>query len=312
MLASAGSEEGPSGLVEPEAPAGGLAGDLLRTSRPKQWIKNLLVFAAPGAAGVLGHPRALERAGAAFAIFCAVSAGTYFVNDTLDAAADRQHPRKRHRPIAAGRISAPVALGTGAALTAAGIAAAGVLSTQMLAVTAVYAAITVAYSLRLKHEPVLDMGALASGFVLRAVAGGVATGVPLSNWFIIVASFGSLFMVGGKRHAEHLELGEARAGHRPILGDYSLGYLRYVRSVSSAVAIAGYCLWAFEKASAPHAAALWFELSIAPFVLAILRYALVLDAGGGGAPEEVVLGDRVIQGLGLIWLLLFGLGVYGA
>ncbi|HZU73062.1 MAG TPA: decaprenyl-phosphate phosphoribosyltransferase [Acidimicrobiales bacterium] len=310
MLASAEPEETAPHRTGVAA-AGGLLVDLVQTARPKQWIKNVLVFAAPGAAGVLGHARPLERAAAAFAIFCAVSAGTYFFNDTLDAAADRQHPRKSRRPIAAGRVTVPAALAVGTLLTAAGIGASAALSSQMVAVTGAYAAITIAYSLRLKHEPVLDMGALASGFVLRAVAGGVATGVPLSNWFIIVASFGSLFMVGGKRHAEHVELGEARAGHRPILGDYSLGYLRYVRSVSSAVAIAGYCLWAFEKAAAPGAVALWFELSIAPFVLAILRYALVIDTGGGGAPEEVVLADRTIQLLGLAWVLLFGLGVYG-
>jgi decaprenyl-phosphate phosphoribosyltransferase len=120
-------------------------------------------------------------------------------------------------------------------------------------------------------------------------------------------------VVGGKRYAEHVGLGEDRENHRTTLGQYSIGYLRYVRSVSSAVAIAGYCLWAFEKASpSGHtvAGAIWYQLSIAPFVLALLRYSLVLEAGGGGAPEDVVLGDRTLQLLGAAWVLSFALGVY--
>jgi decaprenyl-phosphate phosphoribosyltransferase len=289
---------------------GSLARGLVRTARPRQWVKNVLVFAAPGAAGVLGHPSVLLRTFAAFGIFCVTASGTYFVNDGLDHAADRHHPTKRFRPVASGVIPVNVALSVGVGLLAAGILLAFLVKGQLALVMAIYVAIQFAYSLWLKNEAVVDLAAVASGFVLRAIAGGVAAGVVLSNWFLIVASFGSLFMVAGKRHAEHLDLGEERVDHRATLGEYSLSFLRYVRSVASAVAIAGYCLWAFEKASAAGHGAIWFQLSIAPFVLAVLRYALLLDAGQGGAPEDIVLGDRVIELMGAAWVFLFALGVY--
>ena len=152
---------------------------------------------------------------------------------------------------------------------------------------------------------------MASGFVLRAISGGIAAHVAISDWFLIVASFGSLFMVAGKRHAEHVDLREGRGAHRATLEEYSLGFLSYVRSVSSGVAIAAYCLWAFEKAKLAGDPVL-FQLSIIPFVMAILRYALLLDAGRGGAPEEIVIGDRTLQVLGLVWVALFAAGVYAA
>jgi len=289
-------------------------GGLARTARPRQWLKNLLVFAAPGAAGVLTHPGSLSRALAMFLLFCAASSGTYMVNDALDADADRLHPLKRTRPVAAGVVPVSLAWSVGLALVVAAVGLSALLGLRSTLVVAIYVAITLAYSLRLKQEPVIEMAALTTGFVLRAIAGGVACSVPLSNWFLIVASFGSLFMVGGKRYSEYQTLGEDRSGHRAALGQYTLSYLRYVRSVSSAVAMAGYCLWAFEKAGPqghPASGSIWFQLSIAPFVVALLRYSLILESGGGGAPEDVIIGDRMLQGLGIIWLALFALGVYG-
>jgi decaprenyl-phosphate phosphoribosyltransferase len=170
--------------------------------------------------------------------------------------------------------------------------------------------VTFSYTLWLKHEPVIDLAAVAAGFVFRAIAGGVATGVPLSDWFLIVAGAGSLFVVTGKRHAEQVELGSDSLEHRRTLGEYSTAFLGYVRAVSSGVMITAYCLWAFENAAASGDET-WFRLSIVPFVIAILRYALVIDQGGGGAPEEVVLSDRVLQVVGLVWLVTFALGVHG-
>jgi decaprenyl-phosphate phosphoribosyltransferase len=285
---------------------------IARSLRPRQWLKNLLVFAAPGAAGVLGQLDPFLRTLAAFGIFSLTASGTYLLNDGLDWAADRLHPVKRRRPVAAGVVPVRLALLLGCLMMAAGIGLGYALAGGSLAtVMAVYVGVTVSYSLWLKNEPVLDLAAVASGFVLRAIAGGVAAGVALSNWFLIVASFGSLFMVAGKRHAEHIDLGEEAAEHRVTLGHYSVAFLRYVRSVASGVAIAAYCLWAFEKASASSHGAIWFQLSIVPFVLAVLRYALLVDAGQGGAPEEILLGNRPIQILGLTWIALFAAGVYG-
>jgi decaprenyl-phosphate phosphoribosyltransferase len=176
-------------------------------------------------------------------------------------------------------------------------------------VVATYVVVTVSYSLWLKHEPILDLGAVAAGFGLRAIAGGYATDVPLSNFFLIVVGAGSLFIVAGKRHAELTELGDASSGHRQTLGEYSDSFLNYVRAVTSGVAITGYALWAFERA-AEVGNTFWFRLSIVPFVLAILRYALTVEQGGGGAPEEVVLRDRMLQLLGVLWLATFAIGVH--
>jgi decaprenyl-phosphate phosphoribosyltransferase len=146
--------------------------------------------------------------------------------------------------------------------------------------------------------------------VLRTIAGGVAVGVTISPWFLIVAGSASLFMVTGKRHAEMIELGESAGSHRLTLTKYSREFLGYVRAVSSSVTILAYCLWAFEKSSGA-GNPVWFQLSIVPFVLGILRYALLLEQGGGGAPEDLVLSDRVLIGLGFLWAALFGIAVLG-
>jgi decaprenyl-phosphate phosphoribosyltransferase len=167
------------------------------------------------------------------------------------------------------------------------------------------------YSLWLKHEAVLDLACVASGFVLRAIAGGVAVPVPISPWFLIVAGSASLFMVTGKRHAELVELGDGAVGHRRALELYSQSFLGYVRALASSATILAYCLWAFER-SAEVGNPVWFQLAIVPFVLAILRYALLLDQGGGGAPEELVFSDRVLLGLGAVWALLFAIALKAA
>ncbi len=146
--------------------------------------------------------------------------------------------------------------------------------------------------------------------MLRAVGGAAATGVPISDWFFIVTCFGSLFMVSGKRGAEAAEIGDGATHTRPVLAAYTPTFSAYLRSVSSGAVLVAYCLWAFEKADATDASVPWYQLSILPFVLAILRYALVLDQGRGSAPEEVVLSDRTLQVIGVLWAAVFGLGVY--
>ena len=282
-----------------------------RAIRPKQWAKNVLVGAAPAAAGVIDDRTTIVNTAAAFAAFCLVASALYLHNDISDREADRRHPTKRNRPIASGVISVPVAAVAAVILLVGGIATALAVRWELALVVGLYAVMTVSYSTWLKHIAVVDVAVVASGFVFRAVGGGVAVDVPISQWFLIVASFGSLFMVAGKRHAEYLALDEDRALARETLGTYSLAYLRYVWMMASAVAIAGYCLWAFEQADIRlDRASVWYELSIVPFVLAILRYALLLDGGHGSEPEEIVLGDRTLQVLGLAWAALFGVGIY--
>jgi decaprenyl-phosphate phosphoribosyltransferase len=283
---------------------------VVSTARPNQWTKNLLVFGAPASGGVLMEPDVLLSTVAAFVAFCLVSSGIYFLNDVVDAAADREHPVKRLRPIAAGLISRRLGEIVGAILLAAGLAIAlwgG--GAALVAVIAGYIALFVAYMLVLRNIALLDLAAIAGGFLLRAVAGGVAAGVPLSMWFLMVAGFGSFFLAAGKRRAEYLELGEERARHRASLEEYSEPYLRYIQYSTSAVAIAAYAQWAFEG---PNGGSVWSELSIIPFVLGVFRYALLLEQGQGAAPEDVVVTDRPLLILGSVWVILVIIGVYFA
>jgi decaprenyl-phosphate phosphoribosyltransferase len=284
---------------------------VIRTARPKQWTKNVLVFAAPAAAGVLDQCEALLQTLVAFVGFCLAASGTYFLNDANDAAVDRLHPTKRLRPIAAGDLDARTArIIAGALIVLSLVITAPINDFKLTAVVAGYVLVTISYTIWLKYEPVIDLAAVASGFVFRAIAGGVATDVRLSDWFLIVAGAGSLFIVTGKRHAEQVELGSDSFEHRRTLGEYSTAFLGYVRAVASGVMITAYCLWAFENAASTGDET-WFRLSIVPFVIAVLRYALVVDQGGGGAPEEVVLSDRVLQLIGVVWLVTFALGIRG-
>ncbi len=288
---------------EPRTPA------LLRLARPKQWSKNVLVVAAPGAAGVLTEARPAFRTAVAFVCFCLAASATYFINDAIDVEADRQHPRKRLRPVAAGEVGERTAVWGGIALGGAAVALSFAARWQLSLVIGGYFALTVTYSMWLKHEPVLDLAAVACGFVLRAIAGGIAVGVSISPWFLIVAGAGSLFMVTGKRSAELRQLGIGAIHHRRSLAGYTETFLGYVRAVASSVAILAYCLWAFEK-SANVGEQAWFELSIVPFALGVLRYALLLSLGDGSAPEELVLSDPVLLGIGAMWLVCFAVAVH--
>ena len=283
----------------------------VRLARPKQWLKNVLVFAAPGAAGVLDEPKDLGLALLAFAAMSLAASGTYYWNDALDVESDRTHPTKCKRPVAAGLIGVGTAkvLGSVLMLAALGVAAlTGHWETVVL--VGVYAAVTLSYSAVWKHIAVIDLIAISSGFVLRAAIGAVAVDVPMSSWFVLVTTFGALFIVTGKRYAEARELGDGAGEVRATLGMYSEGYLRFVLGVTCAGALVSYCVWAFERRDLTGADFPWYELSIVPVMTAFLRYALMLDQGHGAAPEEVFGGDRVLQLLGLIWVAIFAIAVY--
>ena len=268
----------------------------------------MLVVAAPGAAGVLLEARSIVKTLIAFVCFCIAASGTYYWNDALDVHADRLHPKKRFRPVAAGDVPPLLAKQVGTVLLIASVALSFTANWHLALVVGGYVVITFAYSEWLKHEPVLDLATVAAGFVLRAVAGGVACGVSISNWFLIVAASGALFVVTGKRTAEQMALGDDAGLHRRSLAGYTLAYLGYVRAVSSSIAILAYCLWAFD-ASDRTGNPVWFQLAIIPFVLGLLRYALLLDRGEGGAPEELLMRDRVLLLIGLAWVVCFGIAV---
>ena len=289
---------------------GSLTWGLVRAVRPRQWVKNVLVLAAPLAAGEIFNPDVLGPTALAFLLFCLASAGVYLVNDAIDVEEDRRHPRKRFRPIAAGIVPRPLAFGLAVVLFGLAVAGGALLARpELAALLATYVVLQLGYCVGLKEQPVIDLAVVASGFLLRGIAGGVAAGLLLSQWFLLVAAFGSLFMVAGKRYSELVLVGDA-AQTRKTLEEYSASYLRFVWSLSAGVACTAYSLWAFEMARAQPGIP-WATISIAPFVLAILRYAVDVDKGGAGAPEEIVLRDKVLLGLGVAWAATVGLGVFG-
>ena len=283
---------------------------IIREARPTQWAKNVLVFAAPGALGVLNEWDTLGRTLVIFVAFCAVASGTYYWNDIKDVEQDRLHPKKRNRPIASGDVPIGVARVVGTVLLLGGPALAAWVRPQAGGVLALYAVLTIAYSTRLKHIALLDLAIVASGFVLRAMSGAVGTQTAMSNWFVLCTTFGSFFIVTGKRFAELLEMGENAGSTRASLRAYSVSYLRQLLTVSCTATVVTYCMWALEEANKVDKGIPWHGLSIVPMVLALFRYLMVLENGGGGAPEEVFTKDRTIQLYGLAWVVVYGLAVY--
>lgn len=276
--------------------------------RPKQWVKNILVFSAPLAAGAILDVRVLAYAAIAFITFALVSSAIYLVNDIHDVAEDRLHPRKQFRPIAAGELSIPVAWVMAVVVGGLGLGVGWATNPLLGATLSVYVIVQVIYSLWLKHLPIIDLAVVASGFLLRAIAGGVATGIVLSQWFLLVASFGSLFMVAGKRYSEFVGVG-AEAGTRKSLARYSDSYLRFAWTIAGACVVMSYSLWAFEHRVGGPWEIPWSALSIAPFTLAMLQYAMRIDTGMAGEPEDIVMRDRVLQVLGVLWLVCVVLAV---
>ncbi|MCB0999395.1 MAG: decaprenyl-phosphate phosphoribosyltransferase [Acidimicrobiales bacterium] len=295
--------------AQPAATSPGLGRSLLKQARPRQWVKNVLVFAAPGAAGVLDNADFVVPTVVMFVAFCMVASGGYYWNDLLDVEADRNHPTKRHRPIASGAIPLRVAWAVGSVLLVGGVALAAVASWKACLAAAAYVALTATYSAVFKHIAVVDLVVVAAFFVIRAIGGAVAADVPMSTWFLLTTSFASLFIVSGKRFAELREVGDD-AQTRATLDQYTLRYLRDVVSISLASAMVTYCIWAFDTKEIAGTSWPFYELSIVPMAVALLRYLLILEQGHGAAPEEIFLADRTMQVLGVVWAVVFGLGVY--
>ncbi|MGW6456026.1 decaprenyl-phosphate phosphoribosyltransferase [Streptomyces sp. NPDC055078] len=316
------TERGTALLERPERPEPGgpsparrtgLPAGLLRTTRPRQWVKNVLVAAAPAAAGELDSPGTFARLAVVFSLFTAAAAAVYLVNDARDAPADRAHPEKRLRPVAAGEVPVSVAYTAGAVLAVCSVAGAAALCTPMTgALLTAYLSMQLAYCVWLKHVLVVDMAVVTTGFLMRAMIGGVALGIPLSRWFLITTGFGALFMVAAKRYSEAVQLEQAKGATRALLGEYTTGYLRFVWQLAAGVAVLAYCLWALESGGADDRALLpWRQLSMIAFILAVLRYAVFADRGAAGAPEDVVLRDRALAVIGVVWAAMYGLAVAG-
>jgi decaprenyl-phosphate phosphoribosyltransferase len=189
--------------IETPARLGSALSGLVCSMRPRQWVKNVLVLGAPFAAGVIFQLPVLAAVGVAFVAFSLAASGVYLVNDVQDIEADRAHPTKRRRPVAAGLVSPRLALTVAMVLFVAAIGVSFMASMDLVLVTSVYIAVQLSYCWWLKHQPVVDISIVASGFLLRAIAGGAAAGIALSQWFLFTTAFGSLFMVAGKRYARN-------------------------------------------------------------------------------------------------------------
>jgi decaprenyl-phosphate phosphoribosyltransferase len=272
---------------------------VLRASRPRQWLKNALVAIAPAAAGVLTRPLVLLHLAAAFTAFCLLSSATYLVNDVRDRHQDRLHPRKRHRPVAAGEIRPRGALRLAVPMVGAGLGLALLVRPLLALLGTAYLAVTTGYSIWWRRLVVVDIVAVAAGFVLRAIGGATAAGVGVSRAFLIVIAGCALFIVAGKRYAE---LG-ARRPSRASLRRYSRPALRLMVTATAALAVAAYTWWAVARGPR--------MLSLVPFVLWLGRYRGLLRAGAGEAPEELVTSDPGLLALGLLWAVLFAGGIYG-
>ncbi|MBF0662228.1 MULTISPECIES: decaprenyl-phosphate phosphoribosyltransferase [unclassified Rhodococcus (in: high G+C Gram-positive bacteria)] len=285
-----------------------LPAGIVKAMRPRQWVKNVLVLAAPMAAGSVTQLDVLLPVALAFVVFCMAASGIYLVNDALDVEADRAHPTKRFRPIAAGILPIRLAYMIAVGLLVASILLSFLANWQLAVVMAVYIGIQLAYCFGLKHQAVLDICIVSSGFLIRAIAGGVAAEIPLSQWFLLIMAFGSLFMAAGKRYAELRLATRTGAKIRKSLEYYTETYLRFVWTVAATAVVICYGLWAFEQDN--RADSNWYAISMVPFVVAILRYAVDVDGGEAGEPEEIALKDRVLQFLAVAWILVVGGAVY--
>ena len=269
-------------------------GALVRAMRPHHWVKNVVVLAAPLFALALDLG-SLLRVGWAFVAFSMTASAFYLINDVRDIEEDRKHPVKQHRPIAAGLVPIPLALGTAAVLLGAGLVGSYVVAPWLALTIGAYAFIQAGYNLGLKEQPIIDIMMIAGGFVLRALGGAAAAGVPASGWFILCIGLLAFFLGIEKRKAELREVGEEEET-RSVLQEYSLSWLRRMESVVTASALMAYALWTLEGAETP-----WM-LSTLPFVAyAIFRYQYLSEQGQGETPEKVLARDTKTVCCMIIW-----------
>jgi 4-hydroxybenzoate polyprenyltransferase len=280
-----------------------------RSLRPKQWTKNLIVFVGAFFALRLTDSGAMFAALAAFAAFCLLSSAGYLVNDVLDAEADRQHPIKRQRAIASGAISARFALGLAAALVGVALLLAATIGPAFIAVAAAYIGLSVLYSALLKHLVLIDLFAIAAGFVLRVVAGAVAVGVRVSPWLYVCTILVALFLGLAKRRQELTTLQGAAGGHRRNLSEYSIDLVDQLTNIVTSATIMAYSLYTFSAPNVPRNDVMMITI---PLVLyGVFRYLyLVRVKGLGGSPEDLLLADRPLLGTAAAWAALCGAVLY--
>ena len=285
--------------------------NLIISLRPDQWTKNLLVFAALIFAVKLLDPAALANASAAFLIFCAVSGAVYLVNDVSDREADALHPVKRMRPIASGALSPAAALGWAAALSVVALAAAYWLQPMFAVSASAYLALFVLYTRWLKHIVILDVMSIAIGFVLRAEAGGLVIGVPVSDWLLVCTILGALFLGLAKRRHEITMLGDGAKGHRRILEEYDPYLLDQMIAIVAAATLVVYVVYCASPETAERFSTQLLVLTTPFPIYGIFRYLyLVHRKHGGGSPSDMLLRDRPLLSCVALWGIAVILIIY--
>jgi len=283
---------------------------VFRLLRPKQWTKNLLVFAALVFAGRMLDPGSLANACLAFVAFCLASSSVYVVNDLVDVERDRAHPDKRHRPLASGQVSRGSATALALVLTLASLALAFGIGISFGLSVALYLVLSHYYTFVGKHIVLLDTLMVAIGFVLRAVAGALAIDVPYSDWFVLCTLFVALFIALSKRKAELLSGEDTRS--RPVLAKYTPGALAAFTGTTMAAAIISYSLYVQDVLEESGGALRPLIFTVPFVILAIFRYFLLVEnSGAGEKPEETLLTDRPLQLSMLGFLLVAVLAFYG-
>lgn len=276
---------------------------LLRATRPQHWVKNVLVLAAPAAAGVLLRPRILLAALTAVMVFTVVAAGCYVINDVLDRELDRAHPTKRHRPVAAGALSLRAALTAAVTLLTVGLLVAATQSAALLIVMLCYAGLTLAYAVALKGVAWLELLIVAAGFFLRTLAGAAAAAVPVSTWFLLVVIGAAVLVVVCKRLSELIEVPDDPGSIRPVLRHYRPAHLRLARTAAAILLVLSYAGWAaLRPTTIGTALAL---LSLVPLLIVLSLWVRRTERGGAGAPERLLAQDRPVRLAVLLWVASF-------
>lgn len=280
--------------------------------RPRQWTKNLVVFAGLLFTGRLVSYHDVPAVLAGFAIFCAFSSAGYLVNDALDMRQDREHPVKRHRPIAVGRIRRDTALIAAAVLAVGAMIGAWLLARPFACIALAYLLLSLTYTLFWKHQVILDLLTITAGFVLRAFAGTALLGVVLSPWLFVCVSLLALVLGLGKRRHELLLLHDNGSAHRPVLAEYSQYFLDQALTMAAAAAVVSYAMYSISSTTAIQHPRLVYTVPLV--IYGLLRYMyLVFHRDQGGQPEELLLGDRPIMLTVILWAALAGavmLGVF--
>jgi 4-hydroxybenzoate polyprenyltransferase len=289
-----------------------LLSDLVTSLRPSQWTKNLIIFAGLLFGQRLLDPAAVAATSAAFVIFCLLSGAVYLINDVADRDADRRHPVKRHRPIASGAVPVSAAVTTAIVIAAAALIAAFALRPAFGALALVYVALLGLYSGRLKHIVIIDVLTIASGFVLRAVAGAVVIPVAVSVWLYMLTILLALFLALSKRRHELVLLAGDATGHRPILQEYSPYLLDQMISVVTASTLVAYAIYTVSPETTAKFQTHWLGLTL-PFPLyGIFRYLyLVHQKEGGGSPSDMLLTDRPLLICVALWAAAVAMIIYG-